>query len=235
MKIIKPSARITDTIDGKTVIGKIEECARICYQSEPKGDAGELVKRLLRSHHETPLEHVSVTCFFEIDRGISHELVRHRLCAFSQESTRFVTYSEDGGYSKSELTFVCPSAFDYDIVIERLTSFSAPVRQDDTSREKEAARLENTWLAAMIQASHHYNYLVRRGVSPQTARSVLPNAVRTRLFMTADLREWRHIFNLRAAGTTGAPHPDMKAVMMPLLKEFKTKIPIVFDDIKSEG
>lgn len=202
MEIVKPFVEIKDDIYGEEVLRKIEGCARVCYKSEHKvteDSARKFVWQLIRSGHLTPLEHVTVTVMIVCDRGISHELVRHRLMSVNQESTRFCDYHKSG------IQFIEP-AFDlcaaYDV-----------------------------WEKAMKQAESAYLRLRAMGISPELARAVLPNALKTELYITANLRELRHILQLRAAGTTGKPHPQMQALMRELLKKLKAAIPVVFDDI----
>lgn len=152
MQIIKAGYEILDELNGSEILKKIERVARVCYKSEDKiteGSAEKMVKALVKSGHEAMLEHFSFSVKFICDRGVSHELVRHRIASFAQE-----------------------------------------------------------------------------------ARAVLPNSLKTEIVVTANLREWRHFFKLRACGTTGKPHPQMLEVAVPLLKEIKSLIPVVFDDLE---
>jgi thymidylate synthase (FAD) len=156
---------------------------------------------------------------FIVDRGVTHELVRHRLMAFSQESTRYCNYS--GG-----VTFIIPPW-----VEEEVKNFT------DSITNIEAFSLTDTsviWVNAMKDAEEVYLQLLTDGWSPQQARSVLPNSLKTEIVATANFREWRHIFKLRAVGTSGTPHPQMSEVMVPLLKEVKQEIPIIFDDLEEK-
>ena len=86
----------------------------------------------------------------------------------------------------------------------------------------------------MADAEMHYFNLIENGVTPEQARTVLPNSIKTEVVMTANIREWRHFFKLRVLGTTGKPHPQMWEVAAPLLAEFKALIPVVFDDLVQE-
>lgn len=163
----------------------------------------QFVKNILARGHEAVIEHGAVTARFICDRGVSHEIVRHRLAAYCQESTRYCNYSKSkhGG----QITFIKPSAW----------SEGSPEYQ--------------RWAEAMIAAEEAYLALISRGASPQLARSVLPNSVKTEVVMTANPREWRHFFRMR---TSQAAHPDMRYVAIPLLREFQNKYPILFDDIE---
>lgn len=208
MQAIKPYTQIYKDFDGQKVLQKIETAARTCYKSEGKiqeGSAAKLVAGLIKSGHEAMLEHASVTVRFVVDRGISHELVRHRLASFAQESTRYCNYSKDD--FGSEITFIIPDYLEY------------------------KSEGWNIWKESMKQAEDAYFKMLDFGLSPQQARAVLPNSLKTEVVMTANLREWRHFFKLRALGTTGKPHPQMLEVAVPLLEDMKNLIPVVFDDL----
>lgn len=208
MQAIKPYTQIYKDFDGQKVLQKIEAAARTCYKSEGKiqeGSAAKLVAGLIKSGHEAMLEHASVTVKFVVDRGISHELVRHRLASFAQESTRYCNYSKDD--FGSEITFIIPEYLEY------------------------KSEGWNIWKESMKQAEDAYFKMLDFGLSPQQARAVLPNSLKTEVVMTANLREWRHFFKLRALGTTGKPHPQMLEVAVPLLEDMKNLIPVVFDDL----
>lgn len=208
MQAIKAYTQIYNDFDGQKMLEKIEKVARTCYKSEEKiqeGSAAKMVASLIKSGHEAMLEHASVTVKFVVDRGISHELVRHRLASFAQESTRYCNYSKDD--FGSEITFIIPEYLDY----------------------KSAGW--NTWKETMKACEDSYFKLLDIGLTPQEARAVLPNSTKTEVVMTANLREWRHFFKLRALGTTGKPHPQMIEVTVPLLEDFKQMIPVVFDDL----
>ena len=208
MQAIKPYTQIYNDFDGQKVLQKIEAAARTCYKSEGKiqeGSAAKMVASLIKSGHEAMLEHASVTVKFVVDRGISHELVRHRLASFAQESTRYCNYSKDD--FGSEITFIIPEYLEY------------------------KSEGWNIWKESMKQAEDAYFKMLDFGLSPQQARAVLPNSLKTEVVMTANIREWRHFFKLRALGTTGKPHPQMLEVAVPLLEDMKNLIPVVFDDL----
>ena len=212
MKIIDAGFEILTPISegGISELKFLEKIARKCYKSEDKiSEDGESAKRLvgslIKSKHEAMLEHMSLSVLFICDRGVSHEIVRHRMASFAQESTRYCNYSK--GKFGGEVTFIRP----YNMYSDS-TEFAI-------------------WESAMSVAENSYMELLDNGISPQMARSVLPNSLKTELVMTANLREWRHFLNLRAAGSTGAPHPQMLEVAVPLLIELQHAIPVVFDDI----
>lgn len=211
MKIINAGFEILTQVNGEEVLKHLEKCGRICYQSNHKvtpTSAPDFIKSIIKSKHETILEHYSISVLIVCDRGISHEIVRHRLASYSQESTRYCNYSkEDFG---SEITFIKPFYLD-----EKSDSYIM-------------------WLNSCKEAEDTYFEMLNFGHSPQEARAILPNSLKTQLVMTANLRQWRHFFKLRALGTTGKPHPQMKEIAVPMLKEFNSLIPVVFEDLIQE-
>lgn len=202
MKIIKASAEIlTHTLDLERVI---ELAGRTCYKSEDKiteDSASEFIERIKNFKHESVLEHGSITVRFVVDRGVSHELVRHRLASFSQESTRYCNYGKDK--FGNEITVIDPC-------------FWTP----DT-------RLYEYWYNQCRVAEAAYFLLLEAGAKPQEARSVLPNSLKTEVVMTANPREWRHVFRVRCAKEA---HPQMREVMVPLRDEFIARWPALFGD-----
>jgi thymidylate synthase (FAD) len=193
-----------DDIDGAAILKKIERCGRVAYKSEDKiteGSAEKFVRMIIKSGHESVIEHVSLTVKFICDRGVTHELVRHRICAFTQESTRYCNYSKNG------LTVILPYFWQGEAQLEQW----------------------NTWMVTTQAAEMAYDKLIHLGATPQEARSVLPNSTKTEIVVTANLREWRHILKLRCAP---AAHPQMRQLMIPLLKELKGFVPVIFDDIE---
>lgn len=209
MKIIKPSYEIVSAIDGLEVLKHIELCGRVCYKSEDRiteDSARKFVADIIKRGHESVLEHFSFTVRFVCDRGVSHELVRHRIASFSQESTRYCNYGNAG-----EVTFIIPNFWKPNMHTNAMPG----------SYE--------LWRDAMIDAEAKYLRLLKSGATPQEARSVLPNSLKTEVVMTANMREWRHFFKLR---TALAAHPQMREITIPLLKELKELIPIIFDDIE---
>ena len=209
MRIIKPSYEILTPISkgGVEELMNIERIARVCYKSEdkitPDGEsAKKLIKMLIDREHEAMLEHGSISVLFICDRGVSHEIVRHRLASFAQESTRYCNYSKDK-FGK-EITFIEPVFWD----------------ENDYDYED--------WERAVYEAEETYFEMLGRGATPQEARSVLPNSLKTEIVMTANYREWRHFLKLRCDLSA---HPQMRELSRPLLKELHSKIPVIFDDI----
>ena len=218
MKIIKPSYEILTPISdgGIKELQHIEKIGRVCYKSEDRiTDDGEsakkFVKMLISNGHEAMIEHSSLSVKFVVDRGVSHELVRHRIASFAQESTRYCNYSKDK--FGNEITVILPCFFDTGMGILS----NSLVYQE--------------WKSACECAEERYFNLLKMGATPQQARTVLPNSLKTEITITANYREWRNFFKLR---TAEASHPQMREVTIPLLKELKTLIPIIFDDIEVE-
>lgn len=212
MKIVQPSYVFETPIDGeygRFMLKLCERAARTCYKSEgacTEDSAGPFVRKIAQvKKHVSTIEHASVTVRFICDRGVTHELVRHRLAAYSQESTRYCNYS--GDKFNNEITVIAPPFWEA----------SSPCYA--------------LWYQACKQAEEAYLALLAKGASPQEARSVLPNSLKTEIVMTANLREWRHVFTLRAAKEA---HPQMQQLMRPLLAEFKRWLPELFDDIHPE-
>ena len=215
MKLIKPSYEIISKIDTDYLLQLIEEAGRTCYKSEDKitpTSAKDFIRMILGRHHESVIEHGGMTVRFIVDRGVSHELVRHRLASFSQESTRYCNYSKDK--FDNQITFIMPEWLDFDGWDGKIMVPSEEPMQ--------------VWLRSMDMAEKYYNKLIANGWVPQQARSVLPNSLKTEIVVTANFREWRTIFKQRCSS---AAHPQMREVMIPLLVEVKELVPVIFDDI----
>lgn len=206
MKIIKPYHEIMTPIDGVQILKHIENCGRICYKSEHKITEDSYLtfaRNIVKRGHEAVIEHCSVSVKFICDRGVSHEIVRHRMASYCQESTRYCNYSKDD--FQGEITVIEP------IFLEQYT--------DGYSMWEEACQI----------AERAYFKMLDWGCSPQEARAVLPNSLKTEIVMTANLREWRHFLKLR---TSKAAHPQIREIAIPLLNELKERIPVIFDDIE---
>ena len=209
MTIIDPSFTwLGNAPDGDQMLANIAAAGRVCYQSESKSDNAAFVRKRIRQGHESILEHEKISVRIICDRGVSHELVRHRIASYSQESTRYCNYSK--GKFGSELTFIRPY-------------------WDDRSISAEMIRLRACWQEACLNAEWSYKKMIDAGCTPEAARAVLPNCLKTEVVMTANLREWRHFFKLRCAP---AAHPDMRIIANMLLTAFKDVVPVVFDDIE---
>lgn len=186
---------------------QLERIARVCYKSEAAMDGAEsaekLIRKLIKNGHEAMLEHGYLSVWFQCDRAVSHELVRHRMASFAQESQRYCNYSKDkfGG----EITVIQPDWMD---------------DEDDLGY--------STWVKSCKEDEKAYFKLLEDGYLPEQARMVLPNCTKTEIVVTANYREWRHILKLRTAKNA---HRDMRYLMGQLLKELKEKLPVIFEDI----
>lgn len=190
------------------------------------------VRMLLNKKHESTIEHVSATVRFIVDRGVTHELVRHRLASFSQESTRYVDYTgtKTSGHCQFIIPPWCdlkPGVYTQEQTDGGLDFWKCDEEWVDTNDLGEGCSAY-TWLWAMHDAERYYQGLRSHAWTPQQARSVLPNSTKTEIVVTANMREWRKIFELRASE---AAHPQMREVMIPLLNEFKARVPVLFEDI----
>jgi thymidylate synthase (FAD) len=245
MKLIKSYYEIITPINGEEILKQIELAARTCYKSEDKivyedkHDSSELeewipnykavsarplVKMLIDKHHDAMLEFGGIiTVKFVVDRGVSHELVRHRMASFAQESTRYCNYG-----NSDHITFIIPNWFSETAIQSCIGEHSPDFPRTSDWQPFYVDTPEETWFIAMGDAEVNYNYLIKCGWNPGQARSVLPNSLKTEINLSANIREWRHIFTQRVAKTA---HLQMREVMCPLLDEFKSKIPILFDDI----
>lgn len=197
MEIIEQSHQILTNIDKEKIYKNIELAGRTAYKSEDKitdTSAETFIRGIIKRGHESVLEHESISIRFITDRGVTHEEVRHRLCSYTQESTRYCNYSKKG------MTFIKPIDF---------------ILEDDD-------------LELLKLIENHYNKKISQGKTPQQSRYFLINGLKTEIVHTANIREWRHILKLRTAKSA---HPQMRALMIPLLNELKEKLPVLFEDI----
>lgn len=220
MKIISPKVEILTPITGDEILKHIELCGRVCYKSEDKiteDSCKKFVENILKRGHEAVIEHYNITVKLTNDRGVSHEEVRHRIASYAQESTRYCNYSKDK--FGNEITYI---------------DIQGGIELDSKMKHMDAETITaiyDEWLHACVDAEAHYNRMIELGATPQIARSVLNNSTKTEICITMNLREWRHFFKLRCAP---AAHPQMREVALMLLAEFKSKIPVLFDDIEVE-
>jgi thymidylate synthase (FAD) len=202
LKIIRPSFEFIEEINPKALLKKVELAGRICYKSEDKiseGSSEEFVARIVKSGHESVLEHASISVKITCDRGVTHEIVRHRIASYSQESTRYCNYSL--GKFGSELTFIKPLFWE------------------------EGSPEYKLWENAMQSIEDTYNEMIKLGSTAEKARSILPNSLKTEICVTMNLREWRHFFKLR---THPASHPQMVEIAKEIQTEFQKLLPEVF-------
>jgi thymidylate synthase (FAD) len=209
MKIIEPTVEILTDIDRNKVLRHIEKCGRTCYQSyekESENSAEKMVQMLIKSGHESVLEHFSITVKMKTDVGAYKDITRHRAgTAFSIESTRFCNYSKDK--FGNELTFIKPCN------IEELTD------------------LWNEWVGQMKETELSYRRMAELGAKPDQLRMILPHSTAAEVCMTANLRAWRHILRIRCHK---AAHPSVQQIMKMVLFEFNKLLPEVFDDVAEE-
>ena len=211
MKVIQPQVYIESDISEDDAIMLIEKAGRVCYKREKKkkrDSAKTFIRNILKRGHESVIEHVSVTVRVICDRGVSHEIVRHRIASYSQESTRYCNYADDK--FGNEITVILPCFFEF------------------LNYENDNYRY-SVWYNACKRAEDAYNILISKGASPQEARSVLPNSLKTEMFITMNLREWRHFFRLRCSP---AAHPQMRQIATMILNQFKQTFPLFLEDIE---
>lgn len=216
MKIIKPMVVEVHAPHRSILYGLVETAGRTCYLSERvEGDTTEnFIKRAIRRGHESILEHATVSLRFICDRGVSHELVRHRLASYSQESTRYCNYSK--GKFGNEITVIQPCWL------------------EKPGPEVTEATDWDVWEFEMERAEQTYFKLLGMGWTPQQARSVLPNSLKTEIVVTMNIRNWRHFFKMRYFGVSGAPHPQMAEVAELAYNLLNSRYPAFFFDLKKD-
>ena len=205
MKVVAPSFTILYMPSGLEMLRLIEAAARTCYKSEERitdDSAKDFVRGILKSGHHSVIEHCSIVVRFVCDRGVSHELVRHRLASYSQESTRYANYSK--AKFGEEISVIKPFFWD-----------------ENSSEYRE-------WYEAMSAAEKSYMKLLAAGAKPEQARGVLPNSLKTEVVMSCNIREWRHVLNMRCSKPA---HPQIRQIMLPLLGKFNEEIPVLFQDL----
>lgn len=193
----------------------MEKAGRTCYKSEDKitGDSAErFVEMLVKSGHHAMIEFGDMVVKLVTNRGVTHELVRHRHCSFAQESTRYVKY-------EGQMEFIKPVWCSDHLLGSWTEQVSVPPG---------FTQAKHVWMKAMARAESDYKALLQNGWKAQHAREILPNSLKTEIVVKANIREWRNVFALRCAK---ASHPQMVALIRPLLKEVQTKIPVLFDDL----
>jgi thymidylate synthase (FAD) len=229
MKIVKQWWMFEEKVNGLEILKKIERAGRVCYKTEDAitdVSAGPRIRKWVESGHHSVIEHHNITVRIVTDRGVTHEIVRHRLASYSQESTRYCNYGQ-GKFGK-EITVVLPVWF-YDQeeeiqkILDEMTRFKYAPDLSDPEKMKVFA-----WTTAMIGAEASYMSLLSFGQTAQEARAVLPNSLKTELVMTANIREWRHFFKLR---TSVAAHPQMRELAKSMLLGFQDVVPVLFDEL----
>lgn len=216
MEIVEPSFEILDKDKrGEEILKKLELCGRVSYKSEARiqdGSDRRFIEMLKSKGDWSVLEHESISVRIICDRGVTHELVRHRLASYTQESTRFCNYKKNG-----HIQVIQPPFRPY---------LSHQLKSEHTIQEA-----YNDWAVAILACERAYMSLLAAGLNPGLARSVLPNSLKTEIIITTNLRAWHHIFRQR---TSNSAHPQMREIMLPLLEEFKKLIPILYNDLPTE-
>ncbi len=218
MILVKPSFEILSMPDDLKLI---EKAGRVCYKSEDKiteDSYKKFIFNIVKNEHSSVIEHLSATVKIICDRGILAELTRHRICSLSVESSRYCLY-------KDNVTFIIPPwvhllsnkfYIDQEIMYAPfLTGLSEGFKNEE----------DYTWFWSMANAEMNYKKLIDKGWTAEKARSVLPNSLKTEIVMTANLREWKHIFKLR---TSLQAHAQMREIIIPLENEFIKKFPEIF-------
>lgn len=256
MKIVKPKVIVYKLHDFRLIKGLIERCARTCYRSEGSikpGSADKLIRKLRDLGHGAMLEFGTICVRFVCSRSISHELVRHRLASFAQQSTR---YCDEGSEKKfGGVNFIEPFFFKrenpvddeiffrekFNEFLEELDFPMLPSHDMDydleslndvpkNSRKKVYMDKWGMWALSCLQAEWMYQTLRDKfGCSPQEAREVLPNCLRTEVNMQVNVREMRHILQLRCSNKA---HPQIRQIMIPLLLFMQKELPVLFEDIE---
>lgn len=203
MEIVKPAVELLITENPVSILKRIEACGRVCYKSEGNITPDSYInflKGIIKREHLAVLEHGSLTILVKCDRGVSHEIVRHRIGSYCQESQRYVRYI-------TGIEVIKPHFEDKALSVK--------------------------WDSAIKFAEETYKELIARGIKPEIARSVLPNATKTEIAITYNFREWRHFLELRGSK---AAHPQMREIAIMILEEFHKQIPVIFEDfVVKEG
>ena len=207
MKIVEAQITQITPLNGRAMLKQIEEIARTCYRSEDKitadgKSAEQIVKALVNAGHWAMLEHATISMRYLSNIAAYKDLTRHRHGSYAIESTRWCSYNK--GKFGSEIKFL-----------------------DPVEIPKDSLKYQ-VWLNSMEQAETNYMNLASMGAKPDELSLVLPQSTAAEFVITANLREWNHIFRLRAVGHS---RPCVQQIMQPTLAMFHKEIPIVFDDV----
>lgn len=215
MIITKPEIEILSETSYEELLKKVERAGRVCYKSEgniKEGSAETFIRGIIKRGHESVVEHGSLTVRIVCDRGVTHEIVRHRIASYSQESTRYCNYSNEKFGSQISCIDLA-TGFRYDL-------------NDENDRKK-----YEIWKNAMEASEGYYFQMLEAGAKPEEARSILPNSLKTEIVVTMDLREWRHFIRLRGGH---AAHPQIREITKLILEEFSKRYPVFFSDLSIE-
>ena len=203
MRIVEPWIKV-EKFDGKQIMKRIERACRTCYRSEGKiteDSYKNLIKNCITRGHESVLEHEKVTVRIYGDIGSYKDLTRHRFASFSVESTRYCSYDKD--------------KYGNEIAVMN------PVYIEDKN-------MYEVWKKTIEEMEKGYMEMKKLGATTDMCRNLLPHSTAAEYTMTANIREWKHIFSLRANNHV---HPAIRQIMIPLLKYFKEQMPDIFDDV----
>jgi len=216
MEIIEQSHKIIK-IDN-CPLELIEKAGRTCYKSESKinkESSEKFTKMIINKGHESVIEHAIITIKFITNRGVLQEIARHRICSLSVESTRYINYKN------RDILFILPVWMDKKYLGKYKETSCIFFKDDIPFTHK-------VFLQSCLNSKFDYNNLINNGWRPEQAREVLPNSLKTEIIMTANLREWKHIFKLR---TSKQAHPQIRKLMKNCLEDVKKQVPIIFDSI----
>lgn len=205
MKIIEPSIEVED-YNPLLIMKNIERACRTCYRSEDKiseNSYKNLLKNCINRGHESVLEHEKITIRMICDIGVYKDLTRHRFASFSIESTRYCAYNKDK--FGNEIKFIRPCNIEEDTILYDL------------------------WEDAMTEVEYNYIMMSNNGATPDQMRMILPHSTAALVTMTANIREWKHILELRCSSHA---HPAVQQILIPLLLKFKEDMPEIFDSIE---
>lgn len=205
MKIIEPLVEV-ENFDGLKIMKNIERACRTCYRSEDKiteDSYKNLIKNCVNRGHESVLEHEKITVRLTCDIGVYKDLTRHRIASFSIESTRYCNYGKDKW--DNQIKFIKPCNIEGD------------------------SELYSNWVGTMDFVEKEYIAMSKNGATPDQMRMILPHSTAAEVTMTANIREWKHIFELRCSKRV---HPSVQQVMIPLLLYFKEKMPEIYESVE---
>ena len=205
MKLVDPKVYVEE-YDGKKIMKRIERACRICYRSEEKiteDSYKNLLKNCINRGHESVLEHEKISVRLVGDIGTYKDLTRHRHASFSVESTRYCNYGND--------------KFDNEIKIMKPCHI------------EEGTELYEIWKNGIENMEKSYMEMAKKGAKPDQLRMLLPHSTAAEYAMTANIREWKHILNLRCSKHA---HPAIRQLLIPLLLKFKEDMPEIFDSVE---
>lgn len=237
MKIVKASVELRQK---DISLEPIDFGGRISHRSETDmADSKRMnfIQRNVVEHGDWSIvEHVSVSVLATMDRGCTHEWVRHRLMSFTQESTRFVNYEKKmpPSFIYPKIEIECPNCLGGDEAVLVFDEIRGLARNDAHFEHSNGIHCvyNHDWLCSIWESEEGYRRLIRDKWRPQEARSVFPNALASKIMTTANLRSWRHLLLMR---TTKEAHPQIKEICIDLLKQFQQAVPLLFDDIEPEA